>query len=818
MLTPEPIDEQGLRKLHRSLIADKESVRSLFRTVRDEGVPLDSGLSPLAEPRRAWVEHIGDRRLDLRADGFGRTDVSQFYFGFELADTRYFFVGLPIPGGGSESFSIELPGIVYEAERRDLSRVVSESDSSPVLRAELRGATNGWVETRVTDHSYDGLGLEVRSDLIENQSPNVSVRLTGANAPPRILSGVVRNRTPLRERRGWTRMGLSVSEVSRRSAVHVERLDVGNGWRVAPVGRPADPGDTLERVRTIEYRNARGERIRAIVNSWGETRGARMVVIPPAWGRTKETLLPLASVLIETFRNAREPIVVLRFDGIRRRGESHNDSDCLEIGRECMRFTASQAVEDILTTLDFVEKDSRFQPSAIGLVTSSVASIEGRRAIASDLNRRISGWVSLVGITDFQSSLRTFSGGIDYGFGLQRGVRFGAQELLGVVCDMDRVGADALEQRLWFLEDARRDMAGIDIPITWIHGHHDAWMQFERVRDVLSCGNAAKRRLIEIPTGHQLRSSDDANAAFGLVASELARMLLGRDVAARLPAAADLALRQSAERKRLPAPGYDLRRFWKDYLVGRRGELGIELLTSTNAYQGLMSAQIRALDLSGSERVADLGSGAGSFALGLARQIGPAGQYPEPAEFRIHAFDLVGAGLSRGRSRLQERHPTLRTLPVAANLDVGFRKLAIPARSGTYDAALASLLIGYLEHPDALLAEIHRILKSNGRLVISTVLRDVDLSKIYIESLAELPSDRLVELFGASVADDIERVRQDFLNDAARIIDLEEFGIFRFWDPPEFAEMVARAGFEDIRMERAFGSPPQAVVLQARRG
>ena len=810
-MTPEPIGQQSLRELHRSQVVDSESVLLLFKAASEEGVALESGLSPLAEPRRAWIKRVGDRSLDLLGENFGRTDVPQLFFRFELAGTRYFFVGVPIPCGGSNTFAIELPSAVYEAERRDLARVAPNAENGLALGAELRDVENGWVKARVIDHSYDGLGVEVRTESADNLPSKVSVRFLEEKAPLRILHGIIRSRAQLPDRSGWTRIGLSVSGVAERNPVEVERLDDGSGWRVAPARRRSDVGDHAIRVRTIDYRNANGERIRAIVNSYGETRGAPMVVIPPAWGRTKETLLPLASVLVETFRNAQEPIVVLRFDGIRRRGESHNDSGCLEIGRECMHFTASQAVEDILATLDFVQTDSRFQPHSIGLLTSSVASIEGRRAIASDTKGRISGWVSLVGVTDLQSSLRTFSGGIDYGYGLRRGLRFGAQELLGVVCDMDRVGTDALDQGLWFLVDARRDMAAIDIPITWIHGRYDAWMQLERVRDVLSCGAAANRRLIEIPTGHQLRSSGDADAAFGLAACELARMLLGKNVDARLPHPDHLASEQRAERRRLPIPGYDLRRFWKDYLVGRRGELGIELLTSTVAYRGLMSAQIRALDLKGSERIADLGSGAGSFPMELTRE------EAKSSRFRIHAFDFVNAGLSRGRSRLREKRPRLHADPLLANLDVGSGDFAIPVRTGTYDAALASLLIGYLEKPDAFLSEIHRILKPNGRLVISTVMRDADLSKIYVESLAELPRERLVELFGASAGDDVERMRQDFLNDAARIIDLEEFGIFRFWDPPEFCKMVARAGFSNIRMERTFGSPPQAVVLQAQR-
>ena len=45
----------------------------------------------------------------------------------------------------------------------------------------------------------------------------------------------------------------------------------------------------------------------------------------------------------------------------------------------------------------------------------------------------------------------------------------------------------------------------------------------------------------------------------------------------------------------------------------------------------------------------------------------------------------------------------------------------------------------------------------------------------------------------------------------------EEAGLFRFWDAGELAEIVKKAGFRNVRSERAFGSPPQAVVVSAER-
>ena len=54
-----------------------------------------------------------------------------------------------------------------------------------------------------------------------------------------------------------------------------------------------------------------------------------------------------------------------------------------------------------------------------------------------------------------------------------------------------------------------------------------------------------------------------------------------------------------------------------------------------------------------------------------------------------------------------------------------------------------------------------------------------------------------------------------FLNDAARVLDLEERGRFRFWDASDLARLVERAGYRRVRTRPAFGDPPQAIVLSA---
>ena len=99
------------------------------------------------------------------------------------------------------------------------------------------------------------------------------------------------------------------------------------------------------------------------------------------------------------------------------------------------------------------------------LVTYSLGAIEGRKAVVRDAGKRVAGWISVVGMVDLQSSLRAISGGVDYGYGLLQGVRFGRHELVGVVADMDHTGLDAIEHKLGFLEESRRDFAVIAVPV-----------------------------------------------------------------------------------------------------------------------------------------------------------------------------------------------------------------------------------------------------------------------------------------------------------------------------------------------------------------
>jgi len=825
------VSTESLEQLNRKSLERPSDIRSLFQRLRDRRVVLRNGINRRNDPRSARVKAVANDRVTLITTNLDQVNAPQLFLNFEFEGSGHFFAAKPIRWMKDSTVLIELPAAVYHTERRDLFREEFDPGDENAPSVELNSAPDKRLTVPVVNWSHHGLGVDVPVDEFAALPSQFTVRFLEGTRRGEEATARVRHRPDANDcRSGWVRLGLSLSQVASSSVIPVDYRDrilernATHGVRqsaallsAAVRGAPARVVKNLGlRRRQLpdvpleEYTSREGERICAIVDSWGDPRGAPAVVIPPAWGRTKETVLPLAATIVETFRRARQPVTVVRFDGTHRRGESHLDPECQLPGDEYLHFTFSQAARDIQATIDFLHASPKYRPSTVVLVTFSLASIEGRHALALDTERRIGGLVSIVGMVDLQSSLRTISGGIDYAYGLVRGVRFGRHELVGVVSDMDHTGLDAIEHRMVFLEDARREMERIRVPVTWIHGKHDAWMDLERVRTVLSSGDWKNRRLIEVPTGHQLRTSREALATFELLAEEVSAMALGRRLSASLPPLAQLARRTEAERERRPRVSVDRRSFWGDYLLGRDRRLGMQLLTATAAYRNFMEAQVRALRIRPGERIADLGAGTGEFPLHLVRHEGL------PADIKIDEVDYVSEALLRGEDRLKHhmRSGELSIARVIANLDAS-KSTSIPFSDEKYDCVLASLVISYLDSPTAFLEEVHRILKPGGRLVLSTLRPDADISKLFVDGLAELKPSGNRKNLGHISDTEFEDLTRDFLNDASKILDLEEAGQFRFWAPEELCELVASAGFSSTSARLALGEPEQAVVLTA---
>jgi ubiquinone/menaquinone biosynthesis C-methylase UbiE/pimeloyl-ACP methyl ester carboxylesterase len=811
------VASETLSALHREAISDRDQVRAILESAARLNTQLSAGIDRRNEARVASIRQLDADSMLLSMVSKAEYNLRQLFFSFELEGVRYFFACSAMSEIGQESFRVTIPLSIYRADRRDLNR--TSTRNRKVMLVE-KGSSRESLALEVEDETLHGISITVPESLATSLPREFEIWADDVGAP---LFARVRHRTPERARGGWTRVGLSVSKIPTGDLLAVQQRDrildrrptirEGIGFARAGLERLVRKAriskSASARVRVVEYRNDRGQVLRAIENRWGDQKGGTAVIIPPAWGRTKETMLPLAMTLVETFRHARRPIRVVRFDGTNRRGESHIDPECLSAGDEYLHFTFSQAARDISATASYLKSDEESAPEKILLVTFSLAAVEARHALATD--KRFSGWISVVGMADLQSALRTISGGIDFGNGLLRGVRFGRHELVGVVADMDHTGLDAIKSGIGFLEDVRRDMASIEIPITWLHGRYDAWMDLDRVVETMSCGRTDNRRIIELPTGHQLRIGQKALATFQLIAEEASEMALGNRRRGRLPRISRIAAAREAELARLPQPQQDVRSFWADYLLGRSRVMGMELLAATAAYRNFMEAQVRQLGLCAGERVADLGAGIGEFATSLTRGFGP-------KDLTVIELDFILDALMRSRSR-HERvgvEHDVRALQCVGNLDLS-RGIGVPLGSETIDAVLASLVISYVSDPARLLGEIYRVLKHGGRIVVSSMLRDADGMLLFHDGVLEYATTEARGSLGQGVDRSFDRLLRDFLNDGSRLLELEERGRFRFWEERELRFAVANAGFQDVRVQQAFGEPPQAVIVTARR-
>jgi hypothetical protein len=95
--------------------------------------------------------------------------------------------------------------------------------------------------------------------------------------------------------------------------------------------------------------------------------------------------------------------------------------------------------------------------------------------------------------------------------------------------------------------------------------------------------------------------------------------------------------------------------------------------------------------------------------------------------------------------------------------------------------------------------------------------KDADISRIYTEGLDELRTDLARERLGVESDEQLTRSARTFLNDAARLLDLEEQGAFHFWEPDELAALARGAGFSNLCVGFVFGVPPQAILVAADR-
>ena len=206
-------------------------------------------------------------------------------------------------------------------------------------------------------------------------------------------------------------------------------------------------------------------------------------------------------------------------------------------------------------------------------------------------------------------------------------------------------------------------------------------------------------------------------------------------------------------------------------------------------------APIALLNLAAGETVLDLGSGAGLDAFLAARQVGSHG--------RVIGVDMTPAMLEKaGRNAAQ-----------LGLTQVEFREgrlEALPVQDATVDAVTSNCVINLVPDKKAVFAEIARVLKPGGRVVISDIVLDGTLpdaiaSDVYAWCGCVAGADRRADYFA--------KVEAAGLRDVEVLKDTDYVATLAASAPQELDALLARFA---VRREDVVGKV-RSVTFRARR-
>ncbi len=644
-------------------VTDSSLIKGILRDMGRRKRPLHLLLGEQRRIRTAYVGGAGEEEERLPVELEESVDETPppgttVYGSFHHHRGSYLF-SASILDSSTSSLTVTLPDRLYRTEKRSYQRKVLDQPR------EVRFA-HGFSASLV-DISWRG--FLCTAELPEGQELPLregdSVRYEVDEALGLDSHGQVRHLSLVTRRDGTREVQIGVEAGVRRSSFSFTRVDESE-W----AGEERFPAEeAVERVSfestPILITNPEGKRIVALLNSTGRRR-APVVLIPPAFGKKKETLAPLAATLLANAAHAGEDLIVLRFDGINRPGESHNDNPDRARGYEMLHYRPRQGVEDIAAVMDYIYDNPYFEPEGVALFTSSMSSVDARKFLIRKSNGRVHAWVSLMGVPAARTTLSNILAGTDIIANAKMGIRNGIRGMLGHLVEMDLLARDLIEEKYAYLTDARYEMANLALPILWIYGAHDRWVESEEVEDLMSIDGGARRELVEVPTGHNLRGSRDAIEAFKLATRFLFETLLGRSVDPVSPPKEATVELVTQERERLEEEEVpEMSSYWHEYLMGNeRNEEGYDFYRNFAEFREFMRFQVELLRLREGEEVADMGCGTGVVTESIL-QLAGSRNFALPR--RIVGVDLVPAALDRAQEKceeLQKAHPKLRRCEV----------------------------------------------------------------------------------------------------------------------------------------------------------
>jgi ubiquinone/menaquinone biosynthesis C-methylase UbiE/CheY-like chemotaxis protein len=653
-----------LRTDEMVLFADSVKIESLMREglarkVEVAAVPARSGnpeMLSFAEIRPPSVCVLTGEKLDVK---FKTSDL--LFVSYQIGYATYNFETMisRISTDG-RSLVCLYPRVMFYSEKRAERRIAPAGDLK--VEIPLPPPFDRRIRGRITDISPNGMSFVANGEApaLLKGTPLESLSILDGEKVLWQETGEVRHVARAeRDEGSGLKYGIQFG-ISRMSiqSVHAPDADFARRREETLVVQ-GTPGPSIEAAgadlvnpRVIRLENEHCEEIVGLLNSAlpMDESPIPVVIIPPAFGKTKEVLFGLALTLVQNFRAMGKPLAILRYDGIRRKGESHKDPEASEPPWETINSSTSQAVDDLKAVIDWLGVNPKIRASSVVLVTFSLAALEARVVLRDPAyQKRIHYWVSCMGALEFRDMMNRINCGLDLLEQFQLGINLDVYPILGNYIRHVPYASDIIANGVGALEQAREDMGHIDIPITWIYGQHDKWIKPEFIRDVMSVHANAPREVIQVPIGHNARTSREAMRMFGTITSLIHRFLDGSMIQPFMPSRMDMEVTRRAEKDRLPPRDLKNRKsYWHHYLIGEGNLLGFDIMAMADEYQQLMRDQLRALDLRPGDRLLDLGGGTGNFVEHLLQNLGEV-----PAQITI--ADLVPDALKQARQKLQSR-------------------------------------------------------------------------------------------------------------------------------------------------------------------
>lgn len=520
------------------------------------------------------------------------------------------------------------------------------------------------------------------------------------------------------------------------------------------------------------------------------------VVVAPKYAETKKNNLQLAYML------ASNGINVIRFDHTRHVGES---------GGVKTSFTLPGAVEDVHGTYDYIEE--RFGVKSAALVANSLSARTGIRAAAED--PRVSSLVCVVGVVNVQHTLReVFREDV-----IQKhidGHRWNVVDnVLGNDADLDGFFGSAYESGMHDLEGTRVDLERIKVPVVFFSGDNDVWVSFKEVKRVVE--GAPKGRVVLLEGAkHELRENNVvAENAFREIVMVIMKEAWGiaRDPRTlQAPNKRTLLKQNQIERNRLreAAPRTESENeFWSEYL-GKY--VMLEHVTDYAEYLEMVGELVG--PLKPEETILDAGCGNGLFGAWLLRTAKLRAESTLPATYV--GLDLTRRGLrdaierhsgmqiEKLRNVLGKANHAFNCFYARADFDhidgLDGDRLMPQFADESFSAICCSLVLSYLHDPAVLLGEFRRLIRPDGRIVVSSMKPHNDISVIYKE---------FVESHEARQVQESARV---LLSGVGQLKLKEEQGYYVFFSGEQLVDLMKAAGFRQLQVYTSFGD--QAVIVR----